>query len=142
MSGWKTRPIQAQCLLVLMGATADGVKELIAVMDGYRESEQSWSELLLDLQATRVDAAHRSWPSVTSPRLLGRLRKIFPETKEQRCWVHKTANVLNKLPKSVQPKPRATCTKSGRPRRATANQAFDTFLEKYAAKYDKAPANA
>ena len=90
-----------QCMLVLMGATPDGTKGLIAVLDGYRESEQSWSELLLDLkhrglsidpQLAIADGALGFWAAA---------RKIFPELKEQRCWVHKTANVLNKLPKSV-----------------------------------------
>ena len=93
-----------QCLLVLKGATAEGKKELIAVADGYRESEQSWHELLIDAKQRGLhldpevavgDGALGFWAA---------LRKIYPKTREQRCWVHKTANVLNKLPKSVQPK--------------------------------------
>ena len=96
-----------QCLLVLMGATSEGKKELIAVVDGYRESEQSWAELLLDLKQRGLaqtpllavgDGALGFWAA---------LRKVFGETREQRCWVHKTANVLNNLPKSVQPKAKA-----------------------------------
>jgi putative transposase len=93
-----------QCLLVLMGATADGKKELIAIQDGQRESEQSWKELLRDVQARGLtiepklavgDGALGFWKAV---------RQIWPEVSEQRCWVPKTANVLDKLPKSVQPK--------------------------------------
>src|SRR5947209_5368120 len=93
-----------QCILVLMGATPDGKKELIAVQDGHRESEQSWKELLLDVQARGLviepklaigDGALGFWKAV---------RQIWPQAAEQRCWVHKTANVLDKLRKSVQPK--------------------------------------
>ena len=93
-----------QCILVVMGATPDGKKELIAVEGGYRESKQSWRELLLKLQKQGLttspelmigDGALGFWSAVS---------EVFPESKWQRCWVHKTANVLNKLPKSVQPK--------------------------------------
>ena len=93
-----------QCLLVLMGATADGRKELIAVLDGYRESEQSWSELLLDLKQRGLTEAPKIAVGDGALGFWAALRKTFPETREQRCWVHKTANVLNKMPKSVQPK--------------------------------------
>jgi putative transposase len=91
-----------QCILVLMGATADGRKELIAIADGFRESEQSWKALLLDVKARGLvidpklatgDGALGFWKA---------LRQVYPTCREQRCWVHKTANVLNKLPKSQQ----------------------------------------
>src|SRR5580704_11772956 len=92
-----------QCILVLMGATADGKKELIAVSDGYRESEQSWKALLLDCQARGMTIA----PTVAvGDGALGfwkALRQVFPTTREQRCWVHKTANVLDSLPQRLQP---------------------------------------
>ncbi len=128
-----------QCLLVLMGATADGVKELITVLDGYRESEQSWSELLLDLKQRGLTTAPKLAVGDGALGFWAALRKIFPETKEQRCWVHKTANVLNNLPKSVQPKAKGDLHEIWRAEtRETANQAFDHFLEKYAAKYAKA----
>jgi transposase-like protein len=128
-----------QCLLVLMGATADGVKELITVQDGYRESEQSWSELLLDLKQRGLSIVPKLAVGDGALGFWASLRKIFPETKEQRCWVHKTANVLNKLPKSVQPKAKADLHEIWQAEtRAGARQAFDHFLEKYAAKYDKA----
>ena len=96
-----------QCFLVLMGATPEGQKELIAVQDGYRESEQSWSELLLDLKHRGLTLAPKIAVGDGALGFWAALRKIFPETKEQRCWVHKTANVLNKMPKSVQPKAKA-----------------------------------
>ena len=125
-----------QCLLVLMGATPQGEKELIAILDGYRESKQSWSELLLDLKQRGLsidpklavaDGALGFWAAV---------REIFSEIKEQRCWVHKTANVLNNMPKSVQPKAKADIHEIWQaPTRAEAHQAFDHFLEKYSPKY-------
>jgi transposase-like protein len=93
-----------QCILVLMGATAEGKKELIALADGYRESEQSWKELLLDVKARGLEVE----PSLAiGDGALGFWRaigQVWPSTKAQRCWVHKTANVLDKLPKGSQPK--------------------------------------
>ena len=125
-----------QCLLVLMGATAEGQKELIAVVDGYRESEQSWSELLLDLKQRGLQFAPKLAVGDGALGFWAALRKLFPETKEQRCWVHKTANVLNNLPKSVQPKAKADLHQIWQAEtRAQANQALDHFLEKYSAKY-------
>ncbi len=128
-----------QCILVLMGATADGKKELIAIQDGQRESEQSWKELLLDVQARGLtieprlaigDGALGFWKAV---------RQIWSATAEQRCWVHKTANVLDKLPKGVQPKAKDMLHEIYlAPSRAEAEKAFDLFLRTYAAKYPKA----
>ncbi len=128
-----------QCLLVLMGATTEGEKELIAVIDGYRESKQSWMELLLDLKQRGLaiepklaigDGALGFWAAV---------REVYPHTREQRCWVHKTANVLNKMPKSVQPKAKADIHEIWQAEtREMGNKAFDHFLEKYGAKYPDA----
>lgn len=128
-----------QCLLVLMGATAEGEKELIAVIDGYRESKQSWMELLLDLKQHGLtidpklaigDGALGFWAA---------LREVYTKTREQRCWVHKTANVLNKMPKSVQPKAKADIHEIWQAEtREMSNKAFDHFLEKYGAKYPDA----
>ena len=128
-----------QCILVLMGATADGKKELIAIQDGHRESEQSWKELLLDVQARGLtiepklamgDGALGFWKAV---------RQVWPTTAEQRCWVHKTANVLDKLPKSVQPKAKEMLHEIYlAPSRAEAEKAFDLFVRTYEAKYPKA----
>src|SRR6267154_1972122 len=95
---------QAQCILVIIGATPEGRKELVGFTDGMRESSQSWRDLLLDVrrrglttgpQMAVADGALGFWKA---------LGEVWPITREQRCWVHKTANVLNKLPKSQQPK--------------------------------------
>jgi transposase-like protein len=128
-----------QCILVLMGATADGKKELIAVLDGYRESEQSWSELLLDLKQRGLARPPKIAVGDGALGFWAALRKIFPDTREQRCWVHKTANVLNKLPRSMQPKAKADIHEIWQAEtKADAETAFDHFLEKYDAKYPKA----
>jgi putative transposase len=128
-----------QCLLVVMGATADGEKHLIAVTDGFRESKQSWLELLLDLKQRGLTIAPKLAVGDGALGFWAALREIFPETKEQRCWVHKTANVLNKMPKSVQPKAKADLHEIWQAEtREKANQAFDHFLEKYGAKYQAA----
>ena len=128
-----------QCILVLMGATADGKKELIAVVDGFRESEQSWLGLLLDVKARGL---------VTEPKLaigdgaLGfwkALKQVYSSTREQRCWVHKTANVLDKLPKRLQPEAKQKLHDIWMAdTREHANRAFDLFLKTYEAKYPKA----
>lgn len=93
-----------QCVLVLMGATKDGKKELIAVEEGYRESEQSWSELLLGLKQRGLAAAPELAIGDGALGFWAALRKVFPRTREQRCWVHKTANILNDIPKTTQAK--------------------------------------
>jgi putative transposase len=128
-----------QCILVLMGATSEGTKELIAVADGYRESEQSWKELLLDCKARGLtiepslaigDGALGFWKAV---------RQVWPSCQAQRCWVHKTANVLDKLPKGVQPKAKAALHAIYEAEgREAAERAFDLFVATYAAKYPKA----
>ncbi|QEG02384.1 Transposase, Mutator family [Stieleria maiorica] len=128
-----------QCLLVIMGATADGKKELIAVLDGYRESEQSWSELLLDLKQRGLTKAPKLAIGDGALGFWKALRKVFPQTREQRCWVHKTANVLNKMPKSVQPKAKQSLHEIWQAEtRSDAEKAFDEFLEKFEAKYSPA----
>src|SRR5690606_10767034 len=128
-----------QCILVLMGATADGQKELIAVLDGYRESEQSWYELLLDLKHRGLAATPKIAVGDGALGFWAALRKVFPETQEQRCWVHKTANVLNQMPKSVQPKAKADLHEIWQAEtKQTAEKSFDEFLEKYKAKYPAA----
>ena len=130
---------QRQCLLVLMGATADGQKELIAVVDGYRESEQSWYELLVDLKNRGLALAPKLAVGDGALGFWAALRKVFGETREQRCWLHKTANVLNNMPKSVQPRAKADLHEIWMAAsREAAGQAFDTFLDKYQAKYPRA----
>ena len=128
-----------QCILVVIGATKDGKKELLGVLDGFRECEQSWRELLVNLKSQGLrwepklatgDGALGFWKA---------LRKVFSATRAQRCWVHKTANVLSKVPKSIQERVKSdiheiwmASTRKG------AEEAFDTFLEKYGAKYHRA----
>src|SRR5262249_40978241 len=124
-----------QCLVVVMGATAEGYKELVAVMDGYRESEQSWHELLIDLRQRGLTLAPQLATGDGALGFWAALRKVFPETREQRCWVHKTANVLNKMPKGVQPRAKSDLHEIWMSAtRAAGFKAFDAFLEKYGAK--------
>ena len=129
----------AQCLLVIIGATPEGKKELVGLIDGVRESAQSWKELLLDLKQRGLaigpelavaDGALGFWKA---------LPEVWPKTREQRCWVHKTANVLNRLPKSLQGKAKQALQNIWMAAiRKDAEAAFDTFAEIYGTKYDKA----
>lgn len=93
-----------QCFLILIGACEDGTKELIAVLDGYRESKLSWMELLSSLKGRGLTEGPRLAIGDGGLGFWAALREIYPDAKEQRCWVHKTANILDKMPKSVQPK--------------------------------------
>jgi len=126
----------AQCILVIIGATPEGRKELIGFQIGYRESTQSWRELLVDLQARGLAIAPEL---ATGDGALGfwkALDEVFPGTRHQRCWVHKVANVLNKLPKSVQKNAKADLIEIwNAPNRADAKVALSVFTEKYQAKY-------
>ena len=130
---------QAECMLVLIGATPEGKKELVGFQVGLRESAQSWRELLVDLKARGLAIAPEL---ATGDGALGfwkALEAVFPTTRHQRCWVHKTVNVLDKLPKSVQPAAKQDLREIWQaPDRATAEAAIATFAEKYAAKYEKA----
>ena len=129
----------AQCLLVIIGATPEGKKELVGLADGLRESAQSWRELLLDLKRRGLaigpelavgDGALGFWKA---------LDEVWPKTRAQRCWVHKTANVLNKLPKSLHGKAkRALHDIWMAETRKDAEAAFHVFIDSYGRKYDKA----
>ena len=128
-----------QCILVLIGATRDGRKELLAVQDGYRESEQSWHELLTDLKARGLDIPPKLAVGDGALGFWAALRKVYATTREQRCWMHKSGNVLDKLPKGVQPRAKDDLHQVWMAEtRDAANAAFDLFLEKYGAKYPKA----
>jgi transposase-like protein len=133
---------ERQCLLVLIGADAQGRKELLAVEDGFRESAQSWRELLLRLrdengltlapELATGDGALGFWQA---------LHEVWPGTRHQRCWVHKIANVLNKLPPSLQGKAKRDLHAIYEAEsRKEAEAAFERFIVKYGAKYDKAVA--
>ena len=128
-----------QCILVLMGATADGKKELIAITDGYRESTDSWRELLLEVQQRGLMASPKVATGDGALGFWGALREIYPGTREQRCWVHKTANVLDKMPKSIQAKAKSMLHDIWMAETfKEASKAFDLFVKTYRAKYGKA----
>ena len=130
---------QADCMLVLIGATPEGKKELVGFQVGIRESAQSWRELLVDLKARGLVIAPEM---ATGDGALGfwkALEEVCPATRHQRCTVHKTANVLDKLPKSVQPAAKVDLREIWTaPDRATAETAVAVFAEKYGPKYEKA----
>jgi transposase-like protein len=124
------------CVLVLMGATADGTKELIAIHDGQRESETSWTEVLTGLKDRGLVEPPKIATGDGSLGFWKALAKVFPSTRQQRCWVHKTANVLDKLPRGQQPAAKAmlhevwmSATK------ADAIKAFDRFIATYGVKW-------
>jgi len=128
-----------QCLLVIIGATKEGTKELVAIEGGFRESELSWAELLMNLKSRGLavgpklaigDGALGFWKA---------LSKVYPECRRQRCWVHKTANVLNKLPKSIQSKAKDKLHGIwNADNRDEASRCFENFIRVYEAKYPKA----
>ncbi|MEU7693344.1 IS256 family transposase [Microbispora hainanensis] len=135
----KVRLDQAKaCVLVLVGVRADGSKELIALDEGYRESSESWANLLRDCERRGMRAPHLA----VGDGALGfwkALREVFPEAKEQRCWVHKTANVLDCLPKSAQPAAKAAIADIYNAEdKDQANKAIRTFERQYGAKFPKA----
>jgi len=129
------------CTLVLIGVREDGSKELIAVEDGYRESKESWLSLLRDLASRGVEApllaigdgALGFWAA---------LRDVWPESKEQRCWVHRTANVLDKLPKRLQPKAKSMIHEIvGAETKEIAEEQIERFVGTFEDKYPKAVAS-
>lgn len=127
------------CVLVLIGATADGHKEILAIHDGMRESEQSWTEVLERLKAQGLDEAPMLAIGDGALGFWKAVSKVWPTTKHQRCWTHKTANVLNKLPKKAQPNAKSMLHDIWMAEtRADAIEAFDLFVATYEAKYPKA----
>jgi putative transposase len=132
---------QAECMLVVIGATPEGKKELLGFQVGVRESAQSWRELLIDLKARGLAIAPEL---ATGDGALGfwkALEEVFPTTRHQRCTVHKTANVLDKLPTSVQPAAKRDLRQIWTaPDRKAADAAMALFTEKYGAKYERAVA--
>jgi len=130
---------QAECMLVLIGATPEGVKELIGFQTGMRESAQSWRELLVDLKARGLSIAPELAIGDGALGFWNALDEALPTTRHQRCWLHKTTNVLDKFPKSLQPNAHRDLREIWlAPDRASAAGAMTTFAEKYAPKYDKA----
>ncbi len=127
------------CLLVVIGVTEHGHKELIAVEDGHRESEASWLELLTGLRERGLTQGAKLAVGDGALGFWKALSKLYPDTAHQRCWVHKTANVLNKLPKSVQPKVKAELHEIWMAEtREAAHKAFARTLKRFEAKYPQA----
>lgn len=131
---------QRLCALVVIGVTSKGEKRLLAIEDGVRESTQSWREVLLHLKARGLNA-----PALAigdgALGFWGALEEIYPTTAQQRCWVHKTRNVLNALPKSVQPKAKQALHEIWQaPTKTMAEEAFEVFVNTYEVKYPKATA--
>ncbi len=128
-----------QCILVVMGTTEDGTKELVAVQDGFRESEQTWHEVLIDLQKRGLEAPPDLAIGDGALGFWKALAKVFPTTRTQRCWVHKTANVLSKMPKSRHPHAKKLLHRIWMAStRDEASQALQLFADTYSAKYPKA----
>ena len=127
------------CLLVLMGALEDGTKELVAVWDGIRESKASWLEVLRDLKARGLAEAPKLAVGDGALGFWAALEEEYSRVREQRCWVHKTANVLDKLPQSVQPYAKKLIHEMYlAPTKEKALEAYRRFLAEYEAKYPKA----
>ncbi len=130
---------QAQCILVLIGATPEGKKELVGFTDGLRESAHSWRDLLLDLRRRGLAAAPEIAVADGALGFWKALGEVWPLTREQRCWVHKTANVLNRLPKSLHAKAKTALQAIWMAEtKKDALAAFDAFTETYRIKYEKA----
>ena len=129
----------AQCILVIIGATPEGKKELIGFTDGTRESAHDWRTLLLDLKRRGLAIAPELAVADGALGFWKALGEVWPKTREQRCWVHKTANVLNRLPKSQHAKAKRALQAIWMAETKTdADAAFDAFIESYQVKYDKA----
>lgn len=127
------------CMLVIIGATAEGKKELIAIEAGERESLISWKSVLLDLKSRGLSIPPELAVADGALGFWSALEQVFPDTKQQRCWVHKTANVLDKLPKSKQPQAKSSLHNIYlSSTRKEAEAAFDVFLETYSDRYPNA----
>jgi transposase-like protein len=128
-----------RCILVLMGALEDGTKELLAVVDGERESKLSWLDLLRGLKQQGLNSVPKLAVGDGALGFWSAMAEAYPTVRVQRCWVHKTANVLDKLPKSVQGQAKDKIHEMYlAPTRATALKAYEAFLALYQAKYPKA----
>jgi putative transposase len=129
----------AQCLLVIIGATPEGKKELVGLTDGVRESTQSWKELLLDLKRRGLSMAPELAIADGALGFWQALEEVWPQTRGQRCWVHKTANILNKLPKSQQSKAKRALQEIWMAEtKKDARVALDGFIETWGIKYERA----
>lgn len=129
------------CILVLLGATAKGEKQIIAIADGYRESEQSWTSLLLDVKNRGLTTPPKLATGDGALGFWAALEKVYPETRQQRCWVHKAANVVSQLPKRLQHQANDQLRQIwAAENQADAQRALDLFLATYRDKYPAAAA--
>ncbi len=136
-----TRDDDKQCILVIIGATPEGKKELIGFCDGYRESTQSWRELLVDLKERGLSAAPKLAVGDGAMGFWKAIKEVYSATRHQRCWVHKTANILNKMPKSIHAKAKAKEDIHEiwmAEDKKTAKKDRKLFVTKYGTKYPKA----
>ena len=130
---------EAQCLLVIIGATPEGKKELVGLADGLRESAHSWRDLLLDLKRRGLSSGPQLAVGDGALGFWKALDEVWPTARAQRCWVHKTANVLNKLPNSLHAKAKRALHEIWMAEtRKDAEAALDVFIETYGRKYEKA----
>lgn len=130
---------ERSCVLVIMAADENGNKELLAVSDGFRESKTAWKEILLDLKDRGLEMGPKLAVGDGALGFWAALEEVYPKTRRQRCWVHKTANILDKLPKSMHSKAKSMIHEmymAGT--KADALKAFDHFVESYESKYPKA----
>ena len=133
--------VSAECMLALIGATPEGKKELVGFQTGVRESAQSWRELLIDIRRRGLEIAPDLAIGDGALGFWKAIEEVFPGTRHQRCWVHKTASVLNKVALSVQVNMKADLREIyGASTRAAAEVAIDVFADKYGTKYEKAVA--
>ena len=130
---------ERQCILVIMGVTVDGQKEIIAVADGFRESKESWTSVIREIKRLGLTTAPKLAIGDGALGFWAAIQEEFPETNHQLCWVHKTANILDKLPKSLQGKAKTMIHNIYlAPTKVDANNSFDVFIEEFEAKYPKA----
>lgn len=130
---------ERQCILVIIGATKDGNKELVAISDGFRESKTSWKEILLSVKQRGLKKAPKLAVADGALGFWAALREVYGTTREQRCWVHKTANILDKLPKSMRTKAKSMIHEMYMAeKKVDALNAYELFVETYGDKYPKA----
>jgi putative transposase len=138
-TGLRSDDSDGQCLLVIIGVKPDGTKERVAIGDGFRESKDAWRELLLDLKARGLQSGPLLAAGDGAMGLWAALAEVFPKTRHQRCWFHKTGNVLNALPKSQHGRAKAGLQEIWQAAtREEALAAFNRFTDAYSAKYPKA----
>jgi transposase-like protein len=138
-TGLRSEQSEGQCLLVILGVTPDGRKERVAIADGYRESKESWKEVLLDLKARGLQAGPMLATGDGAMGFWAALEEVFPAAGAQRCWFHKMGNVMNTLPASQQARAKAGLQAIWMAAtRAEAHKAFEQFVATYQAKYPKA----